>query len=62
MASKETVKKIEEIIKSIEELKSGFENSFDEHSDSWKESERGEKCLENIDYLDSAIDALENIE
>lgn len=61
MASKikTELKKAIEIIGGV---KSDLEEKFDNASDSWKESERGDECLEKIDALQKVIDALEEVE
>ena len=51
-----------EVIKDLSrELQSEFEDKFDNSSESWQESERGEACLENIDACQRALDAMDEI-
>lgn len=54
-------KRIDEMKAPIEELKSELEEKFDNSSDTWKESESGELCLENIDACQRALDALDDL-
>lgn len=62
MASKKIMERVDRIIELINELKSDFEDEFDNASEAWQDSEKGELCMDNISACDEAISALEQIE
>ena len=62
MASRRVGEKVNRIKELILELQTEFEDKFDNSSEAWQESERGEVCMENISACQNAIDALDEIE
>lgn len=61
-----TKKELNEIMKQLQNLKEQVElirddaqEEYDNHSETWQESEKGEKLYEDIDYLESAMSDIE---
>ena len=54
--------KLEKIVADLYELRDARQEVYDNRSETWQESEKGEAWNASLDSLQCAIDALEEIE
>lgn len=52
---------LEEKIAKLTDLRDDAQNQYDNKSEKWQESEKGEQAMEQIDYLTNACDGLESV-
>ena len=59
---KEEKKNLKEIKQQLEAIKCSLEEYFDDKSENWQNSDAGETVTEEIEHLQDAIDALDELD
>lgn len=60
--TKNSIDRIEKIKNNLEKILLEEREKYDEKSEEWQDSDKGEQYLNNIDLLENSIAELENIE
>ena len=61
MTNKQLFTKVGELLAALHLLQEELQEHFDDHTDKWQESEAGESWQHNIEAVEEAIAALENV-